>query len=94
MIKNLNGYDLIEILFVFFKVGQIGPFAAYSWYLLLIPAGIEVLHNLYLYYAITKGWQRNTIMLIMAKLFNIYWTRKRAKIVNQYLKDDKTTPAN
>jgi hypothetical protein len=94
MVKSLNGYDLVEILFIFFKISGIGAFAGFSWWLLLIPATLEVLHNLYLYYALTKGWQRSTIMLIMAKAFNIYWKRKTDKIVKQFTEDDKAEKTN
>lgn len=90
MIKNLNAYDLSLFLFIFFKIGGIGPFIGFSWWWMLVPITLEILHNIYLYFAITKGWQRNTLMLIMAKMFNAYWDYKRSKVVKTYIKDDKT----
>lgn len=89
MLKPLTFYQFATLLFIFAKLQNY--ISGLSFWFVLIPIGLEVIHTVYLYFAIAKGWKTNFTLKALAFVLSAINTYKMNRIRKQIENEDRKT---
>jgi hypothetical protein len=85
MLKPLTFYQFATLLFIFAKLQN--QIAGLSFWFVLIPISLEIIHTVFLYFAVANGWKTNYVLkalaFVLASINDYKMTRIRKRMENE-----------